>query len=269
MQKNKRSTFFNTLLVPLLIVFLILFIISFMVTYIPNGDFKVFKKTYWLALRMVVISSFLGCSYVFYIIVKDAFYKSKAVLHESIPITTLYANKTTWRKAKAKEFLKKHIHFLVKNILIFSLIALLLFLIAAESLISAIALGLIILIFAIPMVYVNLKILLQETKNQLYQKEYKVDIYKNGLTINNKYYPFNHYRGSQNNLRLVDVEQLSQNGISIIKFTSISKFRSSSIPGGGDFGTVLERKKILYLPILLNQDVTLTSLKKQLKTHPK
>ena len=251
----------------LLVSLLTLFLISFGITYIPNGDFNEFKDEYRLELHLAITLSFLAFMLIIYSILNYNAKKNRARLNESIPIIHWKYENSYWENFKGKEYKKKGLFYLLRILSIWAPITIVLFFIFKTEPLVSIILILLISIFTIPMIPFTLGKFISELRINKFQKKYEVKIYKNGLTINETYHPFNNYLNRDNGLRLVNIEKLNLYSTNCLRFQIVKRFYSSPTPSGGDFGSVINRNINIHIPIPKNQDIDLDEIKKKIKIN--
>lgn len=256
----------QVLLTLLFVSFLMIFLISFIMTYFPNGDFDEINTKYKLELQLTMVISSLGSMFFIYSNLRYRVKKNAAELNETTPIIHWNYEKLYWRKFKTKEYQKKGLLYLLKIALIWMPIGFFVFFLfkVTNPMVSIILVALI-LIFTIPMIPFTLGRFFNDLKNQLFQKKYEIKIYKNGLTVNEIYYPYNHWIDNENNLRLIDVQELNLYNTRCLKFIAKKVFYSPPTPDGGDSGSVIRRTVNTFIPIPKNQDIDLHKIKKELK----
>ncbi|MEN7550423.1 hypothetical protein AAG747_21065 [Rapidithrix thailandica] len=261
--KNKElHPLLQVFLTLLFVALLMMFFVSFGIEYLPSNDFDKIRKKYGIELHLAMVISSLSAMFFIYFNLRFRVNKSRARLYETEPIFHWNYETRYWQSFKTKEFQKKGLLYFLKILLIWVPIGSFLFFLykEVEPMVSIVLL-LLILILTIPMIPFTLGKFIHQLKNQLFQNKYEVKIYKNGLTINEAYYPYNHYLNSNNNLRLVDIEKLNLYNTSCLKFVVKKAFYSPASPDGGGFGSVIKRTAHIFIPIPKNQDIDLSKIK--------
>ncbi|MEN7548769.1 hypothetical protein AAG747_12685 [Rapidithrix thailandica] len=262
MKNNELHPLLQVFLVLLFVSFFTMFFVAFGIKYLPSNDFNTFRTKYEVALHLVMALSAVSVMLFIYFNLRNRANKNRARRYENTPLFHWHYETLYWQSFKAKEFKKKGFFYFLKILLIWVPIGSFLFFLykVADPMLSII-LALFILILTIPILPFTLGTFIHELKNQLFQNKYEVKIYKNGLSINEAYYPYNHYINSNHNLRLLEVEKLNLYGTSCLKFVIKKTFYSSPSPDGGDFGSVMKRTSHLFIPIPKNQAIDINNIK--------
>lgn len=255
--------------ISLLLCFLVLLMmtfVSFVILFFPENDFMEFRTRYKLGLQIAVFAGFFGSIYIIYSNLKYRVTKNTALLHSTKPLVQWNYKKLYWEKFKRKEYQKKAKKYFLKISIIWTAIGGFVYLLYRIAPIEvSTLLVLFILIFTIPLVPFTIGQFIREIKNQLFQENYEVKIYINGLTINRVYKPFNHYLDNDTNLKLMNVEKINLYNTDCLKFIVKKQFYSPPSGDGGDFGSVIRREINILVPIPENQEMDLTKLKNQLE----
>ncbi|WP_324027837.1 hypothetical protein QSV08_07790 [Maribacter sp. BPC-D8] len=265
MNSKELHPILQVLIILLFVSLLMLFFISFAIIYFSNGDFNEIKNNYKLELQLTMVFSCLASMFIIYSNLNYRVKKNKASLNEVNPIIHWKYKTPYWKKFKKKEYQKKGLFYLLKISLIWIPISATLFFISKTESMLSIILILLILILIIPMIPFTLGKFISELKNQVFEKTYEVKVYKQGLTINEIYYPFNQYQDIDNGIRLVKIEKLNLYSTNCLSFKVEKRFYSPPTSDGGDSGSIINRNVDINIPIPKNQDIDLDKIKKQLK----
>lgn len=235
-----------------------------MLLFVSNGDFDEILEKYELGLKLTLVISSLAFMLIFYSMLNRDSRKKRIELTEKAPIVRWSYSELYWRSFKDKEFLKRGLLYAVKLLLIWlPVVVFLLVIYNAEPAVAAIV-SICTFVFTVPIIPFTLGKFLGEMKNQLFHDEFEVNIYKNGLTINGVYYPYNYYNSSDDNIKLVKIEKLSLYSADCIKFTARKQFYSPPTLDGGDSGSMMTRTKSILIPIPKNGENDLRTIKKQI-----
>lgn len=223
-----------------------------------------YEKKYEPGLKLLLVIVPLASMSVFYYILKRSHRKSIITLAETSPFVQWSYSEFYWRNFKDKEFREKGLVYVVKLLLNWCPIVALLLVVAAAEPVVAIIVSIYLLIYTVPLIPFTLGEFLREMKNQLFQDEFDVKIYKNGLTINDVYCLYNHCYSKGNNVKLVKIEKLSLYSTDCIKFTARKQFYSSPTLDGGDSGSLINRSTNKLIPIPKNCEKDMITIQKQL-----
>ena len=98
---------------------------------------------------------------------------------------------------------------------------------------------------------------IKDYKNQLHQPGYAVKIFFNGLTINERYYPYRSSINRNNSLYLIDIEEITLQNTKCLKFIKEKKFY--------DDGSMHYRRSHLTIPLPQNTEINIKALRNELR----
>lgn len=224
-----------------------------------SDDFVEIQNQYEFELILTMAVSSLASMYILYFFPINMKKYNAAELVETVPIVQWNYDKLYWKNFKRKELQKKGFLYCLKILLILiPVVIVLCFIYQSEPMVSIMLLP-IILICIIPMIPFTVGRFYNEVRNQLFQNQYEVKIFKQGLSINEVYYPYNQFLSRNDRFRLINIEKKNVYSIDCLKFSICKWFYS-----GDDSVSELSRKTSILIPFPKKQDVDLVKLKKEL-----